>query len=191
MLFYNVVKTFLILVFVVQVNAFVTIPFNFSNVMHSQELPLKKMHALCMEIWGTVDAGIHDPETAKVFQENHIFLLSRTMTMQAMFEMLVVQLTKIMNDNPDHYNHILSELEHLYDVLHDTHKTYQGVVSQNNTYTYAVAHVLEVILQKLNFLLQTRIAISPYHAFLRQKFYPNAITPLSVPTYRLPVAPII
>jgi len=191
MLFRKAAGIFCILFFTAQIQAFVTIPFNFSSILHVQELPLKKMHALCMEIWGTVDAGINDPEAAQTFQDNHTFLLSRIMIMQSMFEMLIVQLTKIMNDNPDYYNYILTELQHLQDVLQDTHKAYQSIVSPNNTYTYAVTHVLELMIQKIGFLLQTRIAISPYYAFLRFKHYPRAITPLSVPTYRLPVGPII
>lgn len=166
----------------------VKIPFNFSTIFHAQELPLKKMHALCMEVWGTIDAGIHDPVVAQTFHDNQLSLLSRVILIQSMFDALTVQASKVMNDSPGYYDHILSEIEHLYQVLQDAHKTYQIVVNQNNTYTYAVSHVLEIILQKIGFLLQTRLAISPYYAF---RYYPRATMPLFVPAYTYPLAPII
>lgn len=191
MLFYRSTGMLTILFLAMHVQAFVTMPFSFSTAFHTQELPLKKMHALCMEVWGTVDAGMNDSSMAQVFQENHPFLLSRIMVMQSMFDILVVELSKIMNENADYYDHVLSEIEHLQKVLEDTYKTYQMVISPENTYTYAISHVLEVFLQKINFLLQTRLVISPYYAFSKMLSYPKAITPLFVPTYKIPVFPII
>jgi hypothetical protein len=170
-------------------HASVTIPFNFNTVFHTQKFPLKKMHALCMEVWGTIDAGINDPVMLQSFQENHICLLSRVMMIQSMFDTLVGQLSDVMNDDPDYYDYVLEEIEYLYEVLQDAHKSYQEIVSNENTYTFAIAHVLELILQKIAFLLQTRLAISPYYA-LSRFYYPKAITPSFVPAYILPVAPI-
>ena len=191
MLFNKAARMLAVLFLTVHIQAFVTMPFNFSTAFHAQELPLKKMHALCMEIWGTIDAGINDFSVKETFKENHPFLLSRIMVMQSMFDILVVQLSKIMNDNPDYYDHVLSEIEHLQEVLEDAYKTYQVVVSQENTYTYAISHTLEVFLQKVSFLLQTKLAISPYYAFSRMLHYPKVMTPLSVPAYIFPVLPII
>lgn len=173
------------------INALVTIPFSLSSAFHLQELPLRKMHALCMEIWGTIDAGINDLTSLQTFYENHPYLLSRVMTMQSMFDILVVQLSKIMNENPEQYDHTLNEIEHMHNVLQDAHKAYQPIISSKHTYTYAITHSLELILQKIEFLLHTRLALSPYYAFSRTVGYPKAITPSSVPTNILPVAPII
>lgn len=186
---YRALLLYGVVLFITHSNAQVTIPFNFNTLFHAQELPLKKMHALSMEVWGMIDSGVDDTLASSLLKEPHICLLSRIMMIQSMFDMLVVQLSHIMNDEPDRYDHVLSELEHLSEVLTDAHKSYQKVVSADNTYTYAITHVLEVILQKINFLLHTRLAISPYYAFSRS-YYPKAITPLSVPAYKLPVAPI-
>ncbi len=173
-----------------QAKSLVTIPFNLNTIFHAQELPLKKMHALCMEVWGTIDAGLHDPAVEKAFHENHVTLLSRTMLIHSMFDTLIIQISKIMNENPEYYDYVLSEIEHLYEVLQDAHKSYQVVVSQENTYTYAINHVLEILLQKIGFLLQTRLAISPYYAYARSN-HPSAMTPLLVPAKIYPLAPII
>ncbi len=191
MLSYKTTGMFIVLFLSVQIKTGVTIPFNFSSAFHAQELPLKKMHALCMEVWGTIDAGINDSKLSSFFQENQPLILSRIMTLQSMFDMVIIQLSKIMNDDPEHYDYILNELEHLSEVLQDAHKTYYATISQENTYTYAITHVLELIIQKITFLLHTRLAISPYYACSHKIRYPKAITPLSVPTNKLPVSPII
>lgn len=174
----------------VQVYPQIAIPFSFSTHLYPQELPLKKMHALSMEVWGTIDAGVNDSQMSTHFQENQIFLLSRVMLIHSMFDALLVQLAKIMNENPERYDHILSEVEHLYNVLQDAHATFQPCVTPENTYTYGINHVLEIIIQRIRFLLQTRLVISPYYA-LMHPYQPSAITPLLVPTYMLPVAPIV
>lgn len=188
MLFLRVAS--LVLFVISFVDAHVPMSLQFSSLFSNQETPLRKMRTLSMKMWGMVDAGMYDVSMAERFNDPRVHkeLVNQIMVLNSMVDIFFIEITSNIHTS-EYITHTIEEISHIQEVVYDTYLTYKNIVSSANSYTYAVNHLLEIILNKLAEFTEKGIFFYPYHACL-SPFYPSAITPLSVPAYIIPVAPI-
>jgi len=158
----------------------IVVPIQFNTLFSGHEVPLRKMHSLTMEVWGTVDAYTRSVLTLEGDSESqfHRKLASRILLINSMFDMFRTEIVH-QQCNTEYMEHIRSDVIHIHNVLVDVHKNYQRIFDPSNGDMSVVIMLLELLVVNIVTIITGEMIISPYYAV---NHYPKTFMPWSVLT---------